>query len=379
MSEAVYINRIATFLPGNPVSNDEMEEYLGYVGGKKSRSKPIVLRSNRITNRFYARDKQGNSTHNNAELTAEAIRSLCRDGFKLEDIELLTCGTTSPDQVLPAHGHMVHGLLKSRPIEAISFSGSCCSGVNALKYAYMSIQTGNTKNAVSTGSEKLSDWMFANNFEEEINKLKSLEDNPIIGFEKEFLRWMLSDGAAALLLSNQPNPSGLSVKINWIEICSFANEMETCMYMGSEKDENGGLHGWSEFTPKEWLEKSIFSLKQDTRLLDKNIARLGASKFSEVIQKHQLDASEIDWYLPHISSDYFRLKVDEELKACGILIPQEKWFINLYNFGNIGSASIFIALHELMNSGKLKKGDRIMLNVPESARFSYGYALLTVE
>lgn len=378
MNEAVYINRIATLLPGDPISNDEMEDYLGFVGGVKSRSKAIILRNNKIIKRYYARDKQGNSTHTNAELTAEAVRRLCGDGFSLDDIELLTSGTTSPDQILPAHGVMVHGLLKSKPIEAISFSGSCCSGMNALKYAYMSVKTGNTNNAVTTGSEKLSTWMSAGNFEEEAKKLKELEENPIIGFEKEFLRWMLSDGAAALLVSNKPNPDSISLKIEWLEICSFANEVETCMYMGGEKDEEGNLHGWSEYKPKEWLERSIFSLKQDTRLLDKNIARLGTGKYVELLKKYNVDPQSIDWFLPHISSDYFRSKVDEEMKKYGVELPADRWFINLYTHGNIGSASIFIALNELVNSGKLSKGQKIILSVPESARFSYATALLTV-
>ncbi|HET6225862.1 MAG TPA: beta-ketoacyl-ACP synthase III [Bacteroidia bacterium] len=378
MDRTVYINRIAKYLPGNPVSNDEMEEYLGMVDGKKSRAKSIVLRNNRITRRFYSRDKEGNSTHTNAELTVEAIKALCNDTFQLKDIELLTCGTTSPDQLLPAHGVMVHGLLKSRPIEAISFSGSCCSGMNALKYAYMSVLTGNTNNAVSTGSEKLSTWMSAQNFEQESFKLKEIEENPIIAFEKEFLRWMLSDGAAAVLLSNKPNPEGLSLKIEWIEICSFANELETCMYMAADKDEQGNLKGWSEYKPTEWLDKSIFAMKQDTRLLEKNIARLGTQKYVELFKKHHVDPKSIDWFLPHISSEFFRSKVDEEMKLYGVDLPQEKWFVNLAQVGNIGAASIFISLEELMNSGKLKKGHKIALTVPESARFSYANAILTV-
>ena len=378
MNRTVYINRIAKFLPGDPVNNDEMEEYLGMVDGRKSRAKAIVLRNNRITQRFYSRDKEGNSTHTNAELTAEAIHRLCNDQFSLNDIELLTCGTTSPDQLLPAHGVMVHGLLKSRPIEAISFSGSCCSGMNALKYAYMSVLTGNTDNAVSTGSEKLSTWMSAQNFEQENAKLKQLEENPIIAFEKEFLRWMLSDGAAAVLLSNKPNADDLSLKIEWIEICSFANELETCMYMAADKDENGNLKGWSEYTPTEWLDKSIFAMKQDTRLLEKNIARLGTQKYVELIKKHNVDPKSIDWFLPHISSEFFRSKVDEEMKSHGVDLPQERWFVNLAQVGNIGAASIFISLEELMNSGKLKKGQKILLSVPESARFSYANAMLTV-
>ncbi len=378
MDRTVYINRITKYLPGDPVNNDEMEEYLGMVDGKKSRAKSIVLRNNRITKRFYSRDKEGNSTHTNAELTVEAIKALCNDTFQLNDIELLTCGTTSPDQLLPAHGVMVHGLLKSRPIEAISFSGSCCSGMNALKYAYMSVLTGNSNNAVSTGSEKLSTWMSAQNFEQESFKLKEIEDNPIIAFEKEFLRWMLSDGAAAVLLSNKPNTDGLSLKIEWIEICSFANELETCMYMAADKDENGNLKGWSEYKPTEWLDKSIFAMKQDTRLLEKNIARLGTKKYVELFKKHNVDPQSIDWFLPHISSEFFRSKVDEEMKLYGVDLPQEKWFVNLAQVGNIGAASIFISLEELMNSGKLKKGQKIALTVPESARFSYANAILTV-
>jgi len=378
MNRTVYINRIAKYLPGNPVNNDEMEEYLGYVDGKRSRAKAIILRNNKITNRYYSRDKKGNSTHTNAELTVEAIKKLCINGFKPEDIELLTSGTTSPDQLLPAHGIMVHGLLKSKPIETITFSGSCCSAMNALKYAHMSILTGNTNNAVTTGSEKLSTWMSAQSFEEEAQKLKELEANAVLGFEKEFLRWMLSDGAAAVLLSDKPNKDDISLKIEWIEICSFANEVEACMYMAAEKDAEGNLHGWSEYKPKEWLEKSIFSMKQDARLLDKHIAQLGTKKYVELFKKHNVDPKSIDWFLPHISSEYFRSKVDEEMKKYGVELPQEKWFVNLANVGNIGAASIFIALEELLNSGKLKKGQKIALTVPESARFSYANAILTV-
>jgi 3-oxoacyl-[acyl-carrier-protein] synthase-3 len=62
----------------------------------------------------------------------------------------------------------------------------------------------------------------------------------------------------------------------------------------------------------------------------------------------------------------------------GVDIPAEKWFMNLSRVGNVGSASIYLALEELMSSGKLKKGERILLSVPESGRFSYAYAFLTV-
>ncbi len=379
MENTVYINRIAKFLPGNPVSNDEMEQYLGFVGGDlKSKSKPIVLRNNKILNRYYALDKTGKSTYSNVDMTVEAIKNLSSKSFNIDEIELITCGTTSPDQILPGHASMVHGKLSKTPIEAISFSGSCCSGMNALKYAYMSVLSGFTNNAVTTGSEKLSQWMLADNFEEEASKIKEMENKPILAFEKDFLRWMLSDGAAAVLISNKPNADSISLKIEWIEIVSYANEVESCMYAGAEKLEDGDLKGWAQFNQKDLAEKSIFSLKQDTRLLDKNIAQLGTKKYVELFKKHNVDPKSIDWFLPHISSEYFRSKVDDEMKKYGVELPQEKWFVNLATYGNIGAASIFIALEELMNSGKLIKGQKIALTVPESARFSYANALLTV-
>lgn len=379
MNKSVYINRIAKFLPGNPVSNDEMEQYLGFVGGDfRSRSKAIILRNNKITTRYYALDKNGNSTHNNAELTAEAVKGLVSSNFKLDDIQLLTCGTTTPDQLLPSHASMVHGELKSRPVEAISFSGSCCSGTNALKYAYMSVLSGMTTNAVATGSEKLSSWMSAKNFKEEAEKLKQLEANPILGFEKDFIRWMLSDGAAAVLIADQPNSDKISLRIEYIDICSFSNEVETCMYAGGEKTEDGKLNGWMSYDQSEWMTKSLFALKQDTRLLEKYITQLGTKTIVSTFKKHNINVSEIDWFLPHISSEFFRSKLDDQMKLNDIHIPQEKWFLNLTRVGNIGSASIFLALEELLYSGKLKRGQKLALIIPESARFSYANVLLTV-
>jgi hypothetical protein len=62
----------------------------------------------------------------------------------------------------------------------------------------------------------------------------------------------------------------------------------------------------------------------------------------------------------------------------GIDIPLERWFLNLSKVGNVGSASPYLMLEELLYSGKLQKGDTLLLSVPESGRFSYSYAFLKV-
>ena len=158
MSNQVYINATAAYFPNGPVSNDEMEEYLGYIDGRPSKSKKIVLRNNGITNRYYALDKNGKSTHTNAQMTALAVKELFKnDPGKIKEIELLSCGTSSPDQVMPSHGVMTHGWLpEMESIEVVSPSGVCCAGMHAIKYAYLAIKSGETKLAVATGSERFS-------------------------------------------------------------------------------------------------------------------------------------------------------------------------------------------------------------------------------
>ena len=376
----VYITNTSIFLPNDPVENDDMELYLGYINGKPSKSKKIVLRNNGIKTRYYALDKNSKATHSNAEMTAQAVRSLYdNDADKLKDIDLLSCGTSSPDQMMPSHGVMVHGRLPELgAIEVVSPAGVCCAGMHAFKYAYMAVQTGNAEQAVTTGSERFSGSLVANAFEEEAHKLEQLNENPFISFDKEFLRWMLSDGAAAFALQNKPNDTGLSLKVDWIEGVSYANEMETCMYMGGEKNSDGTLKSYLDFTPEEIMNKSIFSIKQDIGVLSNNIVPLGGKKIKEIADRKGFSVDDITYFLPHMSSEFFKSKIFEVMGVLGKTVPYERWFVNLTTLGNVGAASVYFMVHELFKSGRLKKGEKLLLLVPESARFSYMYAMLTV-
>lgn len=374
----VFITRISKFLPNEPVSNEEMEVKLGYISDTPSKSRAIVLRNNGIKNRHYAIDKKGRFTHNNATLVAEAITGLVSEK-ELNSVDLLACGTSTPDQMLPSHAVMVHGELKNAPsFEVVSPSGACCSGIHSLKYAYQSIRLDDAQKAICTGSEFASRKMRAEAFIEEVERLKELEQNPYIAFEKDFLRWMLSDGAAAVLLENKPNSIGVSLKIEWIEMCSYANLFDACMYMAGDKDEKGKFHGYLEYSNQELVEKSIFSMKQDVKLLKPNIVTKGFDKMKEVFVKNNLKGEDIDWFLPHFSSHFFRKPIEDALLNYEINIPKERWFTNLSEVGNVGSASAFLMLEELMNTNKLSKGQKVLLAVPESARFSYAFVLLSV-
>jgi 3-oxoacyl-[acyl-carrier-protein] synthase-3 len=370
----VYITGLAKFLPNEPISNDEMESVLGMIGGKPSRARRIVLRNNGIQTRYYSLRPNGTLSHSNAELVVESIKKL---GADLNEVDVLSCGTSASDQALPSHTAMVHGLLDAE-MEIVSPSGACCSGIHAMKYAYMSIKAGEAQKAITCGSELVSPMMMARNFEAESRSESELESNPFIGFEKDFLRWMLSDGSGAALLQDRPNDTGLSLKVEWIESRSYAHQYETCMYSSADKNEDGSVKSWKEFEPEQWLDHSVFAMKQDVKLLSSTIVPLGGKYLTEIAKRRNLDVSSVDYFLPHLSSNFFRQQVYDQLKSDGMEITEDKWYTNLVQVGNVGSASIYIMLEELFNSGKLKKGQQLLLMVPESARFSYAYALLTV-
>ncbi len=377
---SVYITGTASFLPNEPVLNDEMESVLGQAGDRPSRARRTILRSNGIKSRHYAIDPAtGKATHNNAQLTAAAVRRLGQT-VSLPDVDLLACGTSIPDQVMPNHAAMVQGELCLPACEVIATSGVCLSGITALKYAFVTVAGGLHNNAVATGSDCPSPVLSAGNFSAEIeSKVEELEKAPEIAFEKDFLRWMLSDGAGAFLLQDKPREGATNLRIDWIETFSYAGDMETCMYAGASKNEDGSITGWSAMSPKERETDSVMSIKQDVRLLNENVIHYTVEKpLPGIVQKYQLRPDDIDWFLPHYSSEYFRDKVHAGMQVAGFDVPQDRWFTNLTTRGNTGAASMFIMIDELAQSGDLEPGQRLLCWIPESGRFSSGFMHLTV-
>lgn len=374
----VYITKTGKYLPNEPVSNEDIEEYLGLICGKHSRVKSIVLRQNGIKTRYYALNKQHKITHTNAELAVSSIKAMFEGASIPDAIDMLVCATGNPDQLLPSHASMVHGLLNNYPMELFSCSGVCLTCLQALKIAYMAIKAKQAHRVICSTSELASPTLLSKNYEEEYEICSNVGENPYMAFEKDFLRFMLSDGASSVLLSDEIDNNNLSLEINWIEMTSFANELPVCMFMGAELRDDGELRSWKDFDSKEWLSRSVFAVKQDIRLLKPNIIKYWVDHIQQCLAKHKLNPSEVKYVIPHVSSMFFYNKLAEEIKLRNIDLQENKWFTNLTSVGNIASAAIFAALEELYYSNKLVSGDQILLLVPESGRFSYGTVLLTV-
>lgn len=367
----VYITSSGTFLPNKPVYNDEMEEFLGRINGKKSLAKERVLKQNGIKTRFYALNQNQETTHSNAKLAVNAVNdALHKSSLRSTDVELLCTGTTQGDLPIPGFASMVHAGLDFNRCEVASFQSVCASGIMALKNAYLQIKSDEKQNAVCVGSELASRMFKASRFEgQEVESLP---------FDAEFLRWMLSDGAGAFVLQNKRNENGVSLKIDWIDLKSHANEFPVCMYTGKTDNKNEEELTWLDYPSYEDASKAgAINLKQDTRLLDK-VIKTGVAHYFELIDQGKINRGAIDWLCCHYSSEVFKEPIKELMLKGGGEITDEKWFSNLTSKGNTGAASIFIMLDELMHSGNLKLGDKILCMVPESGRFITSYMQLTV-
>ena len=367
----VFITSSGTFLPNKAISNEEIEAFLGRINGKDSRAKERILKQNGIKTRYYALNKKQETTHSNAQLAVTAIENaLQKSSLRSSDVALLCTGTTQGDLLIPGFASMVHAGLDFDKCEVASFQSVCASGIMALKNAYAQIKSNEHPNAVCVGSELASRLFKASRFEAQgVDSLR---------FDTEFLRWMLSDGAGAFVLQNKKSENGISLKIDWIELKSLANEFPVCMFTGKTDNKNEEEKTWLDYPSYEEASKAgAINLKQDARLLDK-VIKAGAAHYFELIDQGKINRDSIDWFCCHYSSEVFKGPIKELMLKGGGEIADEKWFSNLTSKGNTGSASIFIMLDELMYSGKLKVGDKILCMVPESGRFITSFMQLTV-
>jgi 3-oxoacyl-[acyl-carrier-protein] synthase-3 len=277
---------------------------------------------------------------------------------------------------------MVHGELATPPCEVHTAAAVCTSAMSALRYAMLNVQCGGVRHAISIGSEFSSRYMRGRNFEPEMESLVAeMERRPEIAFEKDFLRWMLSDGAGAALVQSQPNPNRLSLRIDWMDMISLAGDMPVCMYSGGNKRPDGSMqYAYETEDPLDIVRQGFLAFKQDARILNEHILPASIDRaLLPVARKRGFKPADITWFLPHYSSEYFRERLHDRMVQQGFDIPLDRWFTNLTRVGNIGSASIYLIIEELLYSGRLRRGDRLLCYIPESARFNFCYMHLTVE
>jgi len=371
----VFITGTGTFLPGNPVGTDKMEDYIGRIQGRASAVGRRALRWNGVHSRHYALEPSGRPLHSNASMSAQAVRLALEDArLGLEDLEHLSTATTQGDYLVPGHGTSVHGELACHPLEVASYQSVCASALMAAKGGWLQVRAGEAQVAAVCASEFSSRW-----FRPEFYEGTDLIDRKgRLRMEADFLRFTLSDGAGAVVMEPRPRPSGLSLKIEWMDLTSLAGRFDPCMWAGSTFEDRSDLtSAWSHSGPARAHSAGSLALLQDFEQL-KIVIRAWIGVWMEKVDAGRIDPDRVDHLLCHYSARSLRDEIVSLLENTRAMIPQSRWFSNLDSVGNTGSASIWIMLDAFMKSGRARPGERIMLIVPESGRAMVGFMMLEV-
>jgi 3-oxoacyl-[acyl-carrier-protein] synthase III len=364
-----YVTSTGRFLPGPPIGVEEIEEHLGLVDGRRSRLKQRILKANGIRTRHYAIDRHHNTLFSNEDLATRAAEAcLLRSPLEARAVGLLCVATSQGDLILPGFGSMVQARLGIPEVELHTAHGICSCGTMALKTAVNGLRVGDHQTALVVSSELASRLLVHTRYE-------AAGGYDRVDLQSEFLRWMLSDGAGALLVESRPR--GRCLRVDWIRSFSHADAFPVCMEVG-RPTERADTRTWLDFpTFAEAEAHGAILIRQDLRILE-HIVRVGVDGALRLIAEGVLDVKKVDHFLCHYSSDHFRPKIAELLEMAGAWIPQERWYTNLYTRGNTGCASIFIMLDEFLEEGRAAPGDTVLCMIPESGRFNTSYVHLTM-
>jgi 3-oxoacyl-[acyl-carrier-protein] synthase-3 len=363
MTEA-YITGIGAYLPGEPVDNEQLMTRLTDGTARSARLGRQALAANGIRTRHYAVDDRGRTLMLNEELAASAARQALADrGLPVSAVRMLATGTTQGDVLVPGFASMVHGRLGGGPMELLSAAGVCASSMAALKAAVTAVRAGEHPVALAVGSELASRSLAA-------AATPACSPEPL---DAGFLRWTLSDGAGAVVVEPRPRPGGLSLRVDWMHLVSHAHEHAVCMGAGltpGTTPEPGTT--WQDQQDKQGQQDGP-RLRQDMSALPALID-LGVAEYTALVEAGRIDP-ETEHVLCHYSAEHFRAKLISRLRAAGHDPDESRWFTNLPTAGNTGAASIFVMLDAVRP--RLRAGDRVLLVVPESGRFTLAFAQLT--
>ncbi|MDZ4819522.1 MAG: 3-oxoacyl-[acyl-carrier-protein] synthase III C-terminal domain-containing protein [Planctomycetota bacterium] len=355
-----YITQTGSFLPNNPVPNGAIQTYLGTLDGESS-VQDQVLAMNGIVQRHYAQDEQQHATHDVYELAELAVRN-CLANSTASTLGYLAAGSTYAPLSGPGFTSILHHRLQRsgvvlHPLEISSHSGICTSGAAALVAAIRAVDRGDHSCAVSVGAEHASEILKSTIIRPIDDRDQHADIRQSQWFSTVFLRFMLSDGAGAVLLQDQPSNDGLSLSVDWTYSRSYAHEAPLCMK----------------------LENPHARLSQDVTILSRHLVPLASQFLASAMLAHGESLESYRVVLPHMSSYFFRRKLERVIRQqAGDSTREVSYWTNLATAGNTGAASIYIMLDEFVRQQTLSDGDRVLLFVPESGQFNFVMISLTV-
>jgi 3-oxoacyl-[acyl-carrier-protein] synthase III len=341
-----------SFLPGEPIGNDTLEELVGPLP-------PDILEGIQVKRRHWMIDPAtGEHQINNSGMATEATRiALDAAGIAAEDIDLLVLSTASPDYLLPPLVTFVQEALGLERCATVEIRSGCAGAVEALDVARLYLERGIHETAVVIGSEAISPLLvpiFLGKDPEQIRMRDRM--NP----------YNFGDGAGAIVLQ-----AGEGDGVLGSAIASVGGLKKPAMQIVG-----AGTH---EPIHKQLLAKTLVDLKVDVVESGRFTPYVLTEALSAVVASSGVRAEDIDLcIIPEGNAGY----MVDELEEAGLLTPEwialaDKIYENLTEVGATGSAAVPLALDDAWRKGRLEPGDIVMLLAIETSKWKYAGMVLT--
>ena len=273
----------------------------------------------------------------NADMAyAASVRALKDAGIEASDLDAIIMGTVTPDYPFPSSACVLEDMLGARGVFSFDVNAACSGFLNALSVADAFIRAGRIQKALVVGSDALS---------------------RLLNWKDRGTCILFGDAAGAVVLG----PSDGESDILYSKMGCDGREAELIItYAGGTA---------MPITP-EALEKNLHTIHMKGR----EVYKFAVPKFVEIIRtalrETDLDLSEIDHFVPHQMNMRMIEAVAERLS-----FPREKIVINIENYGNTSAASIPLALDESVRSGRIKRGDLLLMSAM-GAGITWGTVIL---
>ena len=314
MSLSVKISGTGSYLPDKILSNEDLEKIV-------DTSDEWITTRTGIKERRIAADTQSTS-----DLATEAAIAAMSDAkLTSDEIDLIIVATISPDAFFPSTACYVQKNIGAINALCFDVSAACSGFLYAMQIAENFISSGQRKNALIIGAEKLSS---------------------MVDWEDRNTCVLFGDGAGAAILTADEENEG--------------RKKILASVLGSDGRQTDILHvpgGGSAcpITPDN-ADQKLNAIRMQGREVYKYAVNAMRRAAEQVLEKSHMKVEDVDKLIPHQAN----LRIIEAITD-RMGIPSERTFVNLDKYGNTSAAAVAIALDEANKTQSIKKGDIVLL------------------
>jgi 3-oxoacyl-[acyl-carrier-protein] synthase-3 len=319
------ISGVGSYVPARILSNADLERMV-------DTSDDWITSRTGIKERRLAAKNEFTS-----DLAAQAaLRAMQRAGVTAEQIDLIIVATITPDMPFPSTACLVQRKIGAHRAAAFDLEAACSGFIYGLEVAQQFIMSRTYDTVLVIGAEKLSS---------------------IVDWKDRNTCVLFGDGAGAAVLQNRPNAHGLLTAVMGAD-----GRKANLLFMA------GG--GSRCPATAESVASGMHYLRMEGRETFKNAVQAMQTAAEEALRRCEIDITRIKCIIPHQAN---RRIIDAVLDRLGG--TPEQLFVNLHKYGNTSAASVAIALDEAVSSGRIQRGDLILM-VVFGAGLTWGAAVV---